>query len=119
MTDNDAPATDVLTEEEIYGLYGELVRELLSEYGPGRVISPEGAYYSYSGGLITVRLIDFDDDGTNELYCVYSDEEFIYTQAVYGIKDGELFAYLPPESCANNGTDVSPTTNLVEKDGMV
>lgn len=119
VTDNDAPETDVLTEEEIYGLYGELIRELLSEYGPGRVISPEGAYYSYSGGLITVRLIDFDDDGTNELYCVYSDEEFIYTQAVYGIKDGELFAYLPPESCANNGTDVSPTTNLVEKDGMV
>lgn len=119
VTDSDAPATDVLTEEEIYSLYGDLIRELLGEYGPGRVISPEGAYYAYSGGLITARLIDFDGDGTDELYCVYSDEEFIYTQAVYGIKDGELYAYLPPESCANNGTDVSPTTNLVEKDGKV
>ncbi len=111
--------TDALTEKEVYDIYSELVQELLTEYGRGHVINNGGDYYFYTGGLITVRLIDFDGDGTEELYCVYSDEEYIYTQAVYGIKDGRLYEYLPPESCSNNGTDVSPTTNLVEKDGKV
>lgn len=101
-----------------YAPYAELVKSYISGCGSGKIVD-EGLEFSCGYGLFTVRLIDFDGDGTEELYCAYSSAMHIIDQAVYGIKDGKIYTILSECSVANNGTDKSPCTYFYKKDGKI
>lgn len=104
--------------EDIYDEYEEIAEDLLEQFGPGKILTDEYGYGSASG-LFTVRLLDFNGDGIQELYCAFSDSPYVYRQAVYGYRDGRAYRLLAPSPCANNGTDVSPNTSLCERGGKL
>ncbi|MBQ8053448.1 MAG: zinc ribbon domain-containing protein [Lachnospiraceae bacterium] len=86
------------TNENDISLYGEVIEKLESEYGPLDInaykLGGRPAYENACAeavGLCYLALIDFDDDGTEELLAAakhIEDEE--YTVFVYTIEDGSV-----------------------------
>ena len=102
------------------GAYLDVVYGLLSYYGEGKIVEVEEYNAPCFTGLSLVRLIDFDGNGTYELYCAYSDinSPFEFKQAIFGFDNG--LVVLREESYVSNpATDVSPAVIFLSKAGKV
>ena len=98
--------------------YLTVVDNLIAKYGEGRVDTAFGC--EYLTGVAIVRLIDFDGDGTKELYCAYANEgaPWANKQVIYGYDNG-LVTIMAERDVSNPGTDVSPSTTFLSKGGKV
>lgn len=86
------------------------VQNLANQYGINRSCKIDEFLLS---GLSCARIIDFDADGTPELYCAWGsgDNEFVQHQAIWTYTDvgvKKIFS----QDVSNFGTDVSPETLL-------
>ncbi|MGL5435645.1 MAG: hypothetical protein ACRDBO_09660 [Lachnospiraceae bacterium] len=103
--------------------YLEVINQLILSYGEVAV----GRMSFDNGGIITgtaiIRLIDFDGDGKLELYCAYaadSERQLVDQQVIYGYSsDHGLIHIMEPCGISNPGTDVSPETTFLYKEGKV
>ena len=72
----DAPVTPpapVPTAELYYRVYSDLV----SQYGEAEVVTNhEYEYYSFLKGVCVAELLDFDGDGAQELFVIYSNGQY-------------------------------------------
>lgn len=84
-TEAPAPA------EPDYSAYAEIVRQRIAEYGAGELTRHTGIEsLKQLSGVSVVRLIDFDDDGVDELLlCCGASSEFDPKAELWTIKDGE------------------------------
>jgi len=100
--------------------YLNVIDKLIEKYGEG--IMKENAFYGDScmSGVGVVRLIDFDGNGTYELYCAYSNGEspLLNKQVIYGYDNG-LITLMEERDVSNPGTDVSPSVTFLSKFGKV
>ena len=93
----------------MYAVYLNKVKELINKYGEANVSS-----MGYYIGVPVVRLIDFDGNGIEELYCVYSEDNLYYAnkQEVFGYIDDAVVSIF--KSDVNNyGTSVEPFVNYL------
>ncbi len=98
---SDDESSDSTTSDTVYALYYQKVQEYLAIYGEPSIVAGTGNCRSISG-LAYARLIDFDDDGTDELYLIYSTKSKndlasastlvneIYASEVWAYRDGGL-----------------------------
>ena len=103
-------------ESSMMQAYMDVIESLIEQYGEGAIGSSGLDGQSVMTGLGIVRLLDMNGDDIQELYCAFSRENaaFIDYQQVYQYQNGE--AVLAFEgSISNNGTDVSPMTELIYK----
>jgi len=100
--------------------YLDVIDRLISRCGEGEIEYDNYFDGDYMSGLGVVRLIDFDGNGTYELYCAYSDEDaqFVNKQVIYGC-DNKLVTLMEECRVSNPGTDVSPSTTFLSKAGKV
>jgi len=117
----DTPQGDFSNENDWAAAYLEVVENLIARYGEGEMWAED--YYGgndFMTGLGMVRLIDFDGDGTYELYCAYSDGEspIVNKQVIYGYNNG-LITLMGECSVSNPGADVSPSVTFLSKYGKV
>lgn len=120
-TEVDTPSltiTPVETEKYISSeqakAYLHVISELVTEFGAGTVNSDSDYRIM---GLGVVRLIDFDNDGIYELYCGFSSNDyFIDTERIYSFHDNTVDLIMERD-VSNPGTDVSPCTTFLTKDG--
>ncbi len=102
--------------------YLNVINNLINQYGEGAIEAEEnditGAEVMTGVGI--VRLIDFDGNGTYELYCAYADgsEGWVNRQIIYGYDNG-LVVLLEESEVSNPGTDITPETTFLSKDGNV
>lgn len=104
---------DNVSDDDIYATYLKIVEDLISKHGEAR-LSQENYYI----GLSIVRLIDFDGDGKEELYCVYPENNDMYanTQEIYVYNNGKAVSIFKGNVC-NYGTSVDPFVEyLVNKE---
>ena len=108
-----AAAGAALTPESAAAYQGVL-NDLAGQYGSVRVRPAENALGGMYLGLTCARLIDFDGDGTPELYCAYGvpGEGSRIRQVLYTY-DGGLVKLDIPEAVSNFNTDVSPVSRLI------
>lgn len=113
----DEPADE---EAAMKAAYRQVVEELTQQYGEGSISESPIDGQSVMKGLAVVRLLDFDADGTQELYCAYAKEGSPYAnrQEIYQYRDTEA-VLIYESSISNDGTDVSPMTRLVYKEGRI
>ena len=75
--------------QKAYSEYSKVLTDLMDEYGSLR--TSRQYYYSYFLGVNFVDLVDFDNNGIDELYVIYAtdgDYRPEYTYEVWGIQDG-------------------------------
>lgn len=95
--------------------YRQIVRELTEKYGEGGK-DPEGDLT----GLFEVRLIDFDGDGADELYCAYS-----VFDVIYYVQDEEIYQIQNQKAVRVHrgglycSSPYQPQTTCLERDGKV
>lgn len=98
--------------------YREVIAELQMAYGLPRVAA------SMYQGLCMVKLVDFDGDGTEELYCAYSPVDdvngtaFDYRERIYQYQ-GTQAVLIYEGRAMNLGTSVQPCVDFLYKDGRV
>lgn len=98
--------------------YQGVINDLAGKYGSTRILGGDSPLEGMYAGLACARLIDFDNDGTPELYCAYGNaSENSVCQALYTY-DGGLLRLEIPEKVSNFGTDVSPSTLLFTGSGQ-
>lgn len=110
--------TPVVTDKHIIreqaNAYLEVINELVTKFGAGAV--KVDSDYQITG-LGVVRLIDFDNDGNYELYCAFSTDGFcVDTERIYSFHDNTAVLIMEG-GVSNPGTDVSPCTTFLSKDG--
>lgn len=67
-----APKTVSDARKEAFEYYLANIQQLQDEYGEGKVVqSSSSGAMNYFNGLGVVKLIDFNDDGIEELVCIY------------------------------------------------
>ena len=94
----------------------EIVDRIWEEYGEPEMIRVFEQAYQQNG---VVRLLDFDGDGTPELYCSYEHEKGIPIEhVIYQYRDGKA-NLIWKERVTSKGTDVSPASYFLRKDGKV
>ena len=95
--------------------YLKVIDDMVNKFGEGKIESDSEKRMI---GLGVVRLIDFDNDGNYELYCAFSSEGGYYvdTERIYSFH-GNTEDLILERSVSNFGTDVSPCTTLLSKDG--
>ena len=94
--------------------YNKVINELVTEFGAG-ALNSDSDYQII--GLGVVRLIDFDNDGNCELYCAFSADGFcVDTERIYSFYDNTAVLIME-RGVSNPGTDVSPCTTFLTKDG--
>lgn len=106
--------------KESIAAYLPIIEELTELYGEGKIEVSDMLNQEMLRGLAVVRLLDMDGDGTEELYCAYSEEgaPYINRQCIYVLTDeGTELIYEGPIS--NNGTDVSPMTRFIYKEDKI
>lgn len=86
--------------------YLNVITQLQQKYGTAQSSAIGGPLDGMWQGLSLAQLVDFDGDGTPELYCGSVSGQHLYTY------DGGLVDLNIPERVSNFGTDVSPTTLL-------
>ena len=70
---NDDQTSDA--RRTAYALFYDTIRKLRSQYGEGRLVQvDQGLVGTYLSGLCDVRLVDFDDDGIEEMLVAYLDD---------------------------------------------
>jgi len=115
------PPQDNTSQDSIRAAaYLNVIDRLIARYGEGEISTDNYFEDPCMTGLGVVRLIDFDGDGTYELYCAYSNDEasFVNKQAIYGYGDG-LITLMEECNVSNPGTDVSPSTTFLSRFGKV
>ena len=77
-------------EQKAYGLFLDKIKELTDTYG---ACSPTewGGSYNLATGLCVADLVDFDGDGINELFVVYSTQVVDFNQEACFDKQKESF----------------------------
>lgn len=84
------------TSDAVYSLYYQKCQEYLATYGEPSIVAGADGYDAITG-LACVRLIDFDDDGTDELYLtVCTKSEGYLEESLTNISDAysaEVWAY--------------------------
>jgi len=106
--------TPVVTEKHISRVQAKAYLKVTNEFGAGAVKS-DSDYQII--GLGVVRLIDFDNDENYELYCAFSLDGFcVDTERIYSFHDNTAVLVME-SSVSNPGTDVSPCTTFLSKDG--
>lgn len=86
--------------------YLDAIVQLQEKYGTASTASKDSPLSGMWQGLSLAQLVDFDGDGTPELYCGSFSGQHLYTY------DGGLVDLKIPERVSNFGTDVSPVTQL-------
>lgn len=87
--------------------YLDTIQHLQDTYGKGAVAGAGSPASGMWQGLSLARLIDFDGDGTPELYCAAGMAgQWLYTY------DGGLKQLDIPQSVSNFSTDLAPSTML-------
>ena len=96
-------------EAAMRAAYRQVIDGLTQQYGEGSISESPIDGQSVMKGLAVVRLLDFDGDGTQELYCAYAKEGSPYAnrQEIYQYRDNEA-VLIYESSISNEGTDVSP-----------
>ncbi|MGO5029393.1 hypothetical protein [Candidatus Agathobaculum pullicola] len=100
-----ADATGNLTPKGAQA-YLDAIAQLQGQYGTASIAPKDSPLSGMWQGLSLAQLVDFDGDGTPELYCGSFSGQHLYTY------DGELADLKIPERVSNFGTDVSPATLL-------
>ena len=98
--------------------YLGVVEGLIAQYGEGAIEPSNYSYGDFMTGVGVIRLIDFDEDGTYELYCAYQNEDESYKQAIYGYDNG-LVVLLEESKVSNPASDWCPSVTFLTKDGKV
>ena len=80
--------------------YREVIADLEAEHGTAH--DGEGIEF-YRQGLCMAKLIDFDKDGTPELFCSYSISVDVYCDEIYQFRDQEAVMIYQHQG-ANQGT---------------
>lgn len=103
-------------ESDVMQAYLDVIQELTEQYGEGAIGSSGLDGQNVMSGLGIVRLLDMNGDGIQELYCAYAQEgaAFINYQQLYQYREGEAVVIFEG-AISNNGTDVSPMTELIYK----
>lgn len=117
----ESSAVEPVDEEAaMRAAYRQVIDGLTQQYGEGSISESPIDGQSVMKGLAVVRLLDFDGDGTQELYCAYAKEGSPYAnrQEIYQYRDNEA-VLIYESSISNEGTDVSPMTRLIYKDGLI
>ena len=119
-TDTTAAKTDSVPENAWAEAYLGVVNRLIDQYGEGAIELDDNGHSEHMTGVGIVRLIDFDGNGVYELYCAYQVDDcpWVNKQIIYGYDNG-LIVLLEECEVSNPGTDVSPTTTFLTKDGKV
>lgn len=94
---------DITLEDGMYKAYCEIVRGLVKKYGEGRYSTQMSKYLT---GLAVVRLVDFDGDGREELFCAYNGGEyasFANTQEVYRYDNGKAVSIYKGQTDSEGG----------------
>lgn len=108
--------TERVISHEQATAYLDIINELISKYGEGDIVIESDNCYQVKG-LGVVRLIDFDNDGTYELYCAYCSKGFtVDTERIYGFRDNNAILIME-NRVSNPGTDITPSTTFISKDG--
>jgi len=99
--------------------YLDVINDLIERYGESRVEQSSSGEV-LNPGVGVVRLIDFDGDGSHELYVAFSVEDtfWISHQMIYGYDDG-LVVLMDKSRVSNPGTDLSPGVRFIHRDGKV
>jgi hypothetical protein len=101
--------------------YLRVIDDLTGIYGEGRIEFVSEMNGEVFRGLAFVRLIDFDGDGNDELYCAYREAESMWaeTQMIFGFDGGDLTVIMEACRISNPGSDVSPCVIFMEKGDKV
>lgn len=75
------------TSADTDAIYRAKYDELVAKYGAGKV-EDAGKATNYLSGVGYVDLIDFDGDGQDELFVIYSTAQYKYTAEVFQADDG-------------------------------
>lgn len=98
--------------------YLEVVHRMTAEHGAPEVRQTRDGLNKL-WGVGTVRLIDFNGDGVEELYIAYTKDPdkspYVDRQALYVYHDGQAVEVMS-DLITNKGGDVSPITCIVQKD---
>lgn len=99
-------------KDAMYDAYAKVVEDLIKKEG-----KPEKTSTGYLNGVAVVRLMDFDGDGTEEMYCVYPQDNdmFANKQEIYGYSDGEAVS-LFKDRVQNWGSGVEPFVEYIVTD---
>lgn len=103
--------------ETIEGVYFEIINDLIHEYGEGTIASQSDPYPQEAlTGLVVAKLIDFDQDGQQELFCSYRsmDDAFapIAHQTVYGVKNGSVQILFHEDAGSKGGANPGSTIQI-------
>lgn len=99
--------------ETAYQEYAKLLTDLISKHGSLR--TNKEYYYSYFLGVNYAELLDFNNDGIDELYVVYAKAGQYYPEynyEVWGFKDGVISKL---DSGTPYGTDVGEYIAIAER----
>lgn len=103
----------ITASEQRYSAYRNKVEELIGIYGKPSVRN------EYYGGVAFVRLIDFDDDGNEELYCAYAEKSGrIDQQEIFGFENNKIVSLFKGD-INNFGTYAEPFVKFTTDDCMV
>ncbi len=91
--------------------YRDTLQSALDRCGQPQ-IAESGRLQGMWQGVCLARLIDFDGDGTPELYYAGRTEDEPVSQYLFTWQDGKLVQLDIPEGVSNFATDVSPSTLL-------
>ena len=98
------------TSAELKTAYRGVVDDLIKKYDNPYI---NNSYYS---GVAVIRLVDFDGDGIEELYCAYSENaSYVDTQEIFGYKNDKAVS-LFKSKINTMGTSVEPFVQFVQKD---
>ena len=103
--------------------YLNVIDQLILLHGEGAIDRMPFDNGGIMNGTAIIRLIDFDGDGKQELYCAYagdSERQVVDQQVIYGYSPEQgLMNIMGPCRISNPGTDVSPETTFLYKEGKV
>lgn len=103
----------ITASEQRYSAYRNKVEELIGIYGKPSIRN------EYYGGVAFVKLIDFDDDGNEELYCAYAEKSGrIDQQEIFGFENNKMVSLFKGD-INNFGTDAEPFVKFTTDDCMV
>lgn len=95
---------------ERYIEYCRIIEKLIEQYGKPCI---KNTLY---GGTAIIKLIDFDGDGKEELYCAYSENKsWVDMQEIYSYKDGKILSVFKGQ-INNMGTSVEPFVEFYQDD---
>lgn len=113
------------TKDKMYAAYLKEVKALINTYGGGKIVDDTSGNSSYKmTGLCYAKLIDFDNDGNEELLCVYGPTkdgdgyEKPYYMKVFGYDGNKVNSLFESGAFFFNYTDWSHRIAYCEDNGQ-